>query len=519
MSHPALSDDWDVVVIGTGIGGGTAGRALAEAGLRVLFLEQGAAGFRREETPLDMTTPHRAARLSRGAYPDPMHLTLDGRAETRFPYAGSCIGGASVYYAAALERPAPHDLDHSDARPHPTGGWPVGYADFAPYFDRAATRYRLSGTDDPLSQTAPLPLRHPPEMSRGEAALLSGLERAGLHPYRLNTAVAGGPDCRFCLGHKCPRTCKMDGRSAGVEPALATGRAVCVTGAEVLRLETDGTRITGITLRHDGALHQLRPKRVLLAAGALGSPRLLLSSRGEAAPDGIGNARDQVGRHLMFHLNELVALWPRSQDPGEGPARSLAFRDLYHDPDNRFGLVQSMGLRADYGQIAHYLDQALQRQGLGRFSRLSRPVAALGAWMLGRGYIFVGLLEDPGLPDNRVRFDPARPGALVVDYTITEALHARRRVFRRALKARLKGTRKLLLNHWPDLNFGHPCGTLRFGTDPATSALDPSCRVHGMANLWVADASFMPSSMGVNPSLTIAANALRVADKITEDAR
>ncbi|SIS53601.1 Choline dehydrogenase [Roseivivax lentus] len=517
MSHPAFREDWDVVIVGTGIGGGTAGRALAEGGLRVLFLEQGAAGFRREETHLDMTTPHRAARLARGAYPDPMRLTLDGRREQRFPYAGAGIGGSSLYYAAALERPAPHDLDDSAARPHPTGGWPVPYAEFEPYFARAATLYRLSGTADPLSETAPLPLRSPPEMSRGEASLLADLERAGLHPYRLNTAIEGGPDCRFCIGHKCPRPCKMDGRSAGVEPALATGRAVCITGAEVTRLDTDGARITGLTLRHAGATHRLTPRRVILAGGAFGSPRLLLASRAEAAPEGIGNAEGQVGRHLMFHLNELVALWPRAQRDGDGPARSLAFRDLYHDPADRFGLVQSMGLRAGFGQIAQFLDQALTRQGLGRLRRLTRPVAALGTKALGRGYIFVGLLEDPGLPENRVRFDPEDPGALVVDYTIPEALHARRRAFRRALRRRLKGTRHLLLTHWPELNFGHACGTMRFGTDPRSSALTPECRVHGIANLWVADASFMPSAMGVNPSLTIAANALRVAEHVMED--
>ncbi|QFT48410.1 6'''-hydroxyparomomycin C oxidase [Roseivivax sp. THAF40] len=519
MSHPAFDQDWDVVIIGTGIGGGTAGRALAEAGLRVLFLEQGAEGFRREETPLDMSTPHRAARLARGAFPDPMRLTLNGRSEQRFPYAGSGVGGSSAYYAAALERPAPHDLDDGATRPHPTGGWPVSFAVFEPYFSRAATLYRLSGTDDPLSQAERLPLRTPPEMSRGEASLLADLERAGLHPYRLNTAIEGGPDCRFCIGHKCPRPCKMDGRSAGVEPALATGRAACVTGAEVLHLETDGARITALTLRHEGQVHRLTPPRVVLAGGAFASPRLLLASRSEAAPTGIGNARDQVGRHLMFHLNEMIALWPRRHASGDGPARSLAFRDLYHDPEDRFGLVQSMGLRADYGQILQYLDQVLERQGLGRFRRLTRPVAALGAWALGRGYIFVGLLEDPGLPENRVRFDPKEPEALVVDYTMSEALLARRKAFRRALKKRLRGTRRLLLSPAPELNYGHACGTLRFGSDPATSALTPECRPHGIDNLWVSDASFMPSAMGVNPSLTIAANALRVADLILEDRR
>jgi len=158
------------------------------------------------------------------------------------------------------------------------------------------------------------------------------------------------------------------------------------------------------------------------------------------------------------------------------------------------------------------LDAALRRMRALR--HLTRLPAAVAAKLLGRAQVFVGLLEDLGYPENRVTWGAGAPEAIDIAYTLHPELLARRRAFRRAIKAGLRGHRHLFLSRAPELNFGHPCGTLRFGDDPKTSVLDAGCRAHGIDNLYVADASFMPSSMGVNPGLTIAANALRVADAI-----
>ncbi|KNG93542.1 GMC oxidoreductase [Pseudaestuariivita atlantica] len=520
MSAELFSRDWDVVVIGTGMGGGTMGRALAEAGLKVLFVEKGPAGHRTEEQAIDPGIFDPQARLLRGAWPGQMQATIDGRASRFHGPVGAGLGGSSVFYAATLERPERHDLDASNTRPHPTGGWPVSFDAFLPWFDAAQRMYHVAGGDDPLSDI-PHAVAEAHPMGAGDAAMADSFRRSGLHPYALHSAVRHLPGCRDCLGHKCPRPCKMDGRSAGVEPALATGNAALATRTEAVRFEGQEAAISGLVVRHDGAEHVIRARRYVLAGGAFGSPRLLFNSASEAWPEGCANGAGQVGRHLMFHLNEMLAIWPRRGEAFAGPSKAIGLRDLYHRDDQRFGMVQAMGIEASYGDIVHVLNGMYDRSALARFRQLrhlTRIPAAIAARVLGEAKVFVGLMEDLPYADNRVLPSPADdPDALRFTYSLRPELLSRRRAFRRAMKRAFRAHRTLFLTRTPELNFGHGCGTLRFGTDPATSVLRPDCRAHEVANLYVADASFMPTSAGVNPSLTIAANALRVADHLAKD--
>ncbi|MDA7423251.1 GMC oxidoreductase [Thalassococcus lentus] len=516
MSHPLAEIQWDAIVVGTGIGGGTIGRALAEAGHRVLFLEKGRGGHRSERNGLsEIFVPE--ARAARGLWPDPLHVTLNGQETAFYAPLGSGVGGSSAFYAATLERPERHDLDSSDS--HPSGGWAVGFDAMLPWYEEAARVYRVYGTDDPLSPEPPLPLRNAPELGPVEKSLMDSFRAAGLHPYHAHTAIERLEGCENCLGVKCPKPCKMDGRSAGVEPAMATGNAEVLTEAEVIRIDADQTRVNGLMVRVDGKEHRFRAKRYILAGGALGSPRLLLASANENWPDGLANRSGLVGRNLMFHLNEMFALWPR--DAIDGPAtKAISLRDLYHAEGTHYGTIQAMGIRASYGEIVHYLNRMLAQStlpGAKRLAPLSRIPAALAHRMLGSAQIFVGLMEDLPYPENRVTFDPDQPERLSVDYRYSSELLARRKAFRRAIKRAFKGHRRLFLGQQPDLNYGHPCGTLRFGTDPEKSVLNADCRAHDLTNLWVTDSSFMPTSMGVNPSLTIAANALRVASTFNEE--
>lgn len=519
MSLSVTETQWDAIVIGTGIGGGTVGRSLAEAGQKVLFIEKGPAGFRSEEQGLDQGVFLPEARLARGYWPEPVTAKLNGVEASFFAPLGAGVGGSSVFYAATLERPERHDLDALPERPHPTGGWPVGFDAMRPWYDRAAQFYALTGTDDPLSGEPPLPLLQPPEPDPGDAALLASFAAQGLHPYRAHSAIRHIDGCRMCLGRKCPRACKMDGRSAGVEPALATGNAALLDSATATRLLSDEGRITGVEIRRHGETLTLTARRYILAGGALGSPRLLLASKSEAWPDGIANRTGLVGRNLMFHLNEIIALWPPRAARTGGPSKSVAFRDLYWRDGMRMGVVQAMGVDASYGEIVHYLNRLVDQSALSRIPGLragTRLPAALAAKVFGSAKLFVGLLEDLPYPHNRVTTDPSSPDRIRIDYTFSDELLARRRAFRRAMKTALRGHRRFFVSRLPDLNYGHPCGTLRFGTDPATAVLDPTCRAHGLDNLFVVDASFMPTSFGVNPSLTIAANALRVGDAIAK---
>ncbi|MBV7395165.1 GMC oxidoreductase [Mameliella sediminis] len=509
---------WDAIVIGAGMGGGTLGRALAEAGQKVLFLEKGPQGLRSERNGLtEAFVPE--ARAARGLWPDPLHVSLDGVETQFFAPLGTGPGGSSVFYAATLERPERHDLDDMPDRPHPTGGWPVGYDQMVPWYDRAAQQFMVHGTPDPLSDAPPLPLRAPPPLHAAEQALTDSLRAAGLHPYRTHTGIAHVDGCETCLGRKCPKPCKMDGRSAGVEPALATGNAHLLAGVNVTRLIAEDRRIVAVEARLDGALKRLTADRFILAAGALHSPRLLLASTCEAHPNGLANSSGMVGCNLMLHVDERFALWPRRGTPDSGATKAISFRDFYHREDMRLGSVQAMGIRASYGEMVHFLNRMFDLRGQPRLRALSRPMAAVAHSLLGQAHLFVGLMEDFPYAQNRVQYDPAQPQRLAVTYTLSDELRQRRRAFRKALRRGLRGHRHLFLSMTPELNWGHPCGTLRFGHDPAQSVTDASGRAHDVDNLWIADASFMPTSMGVNPSLTIAAHALRVAEQIKGDHR
>lgn len=514
----AANQNWDVIVIGAGMGGGLAGRRLAESGQSVLFVEKGPAGYRNEQQDLraDVTDP--VARQIRGYWPKPMVATIDGAKSRFFAPVGCGIGGSSTFYAAALERPERHDIESTPDLPHPSGGWPMSYDALQPYFTQAESLLHIRGTPDPLSAEAPPELAPPVPISAEEESMIADFREQGLHPYRQHLALRDVPDCQSCLGRKCPQTCKMDGRSAGVEPALQTGRAQIVTDCTVQQVLDNGHTVTGITLSHDAKQFTLRARVYVLAAGALGSPRLLLASTGRD-PAGCANSSGWVGRGLMFHLNEVFAVWPRMNQKFAGATKAISLRDLYTFQGHRLGMIQSMGLPFSYENIAHYLGGLYDRSALRRFRRLrygTNVMALIAARVLGQAKVFVGIMEDMPYPENRVVPAPHDPDVLAITYTLSPELQARRRLFRKQIRKRFRRNRILMLGHAPELNFGHPSGTLRCGNDPATSVLDRNCKAHDLDNLYVADASFMPTSMGVNPSLTIAANALRVADTITQ---
>jgi choline dehydrogenase-like flavoprotein len=512
-----LDKIWDVVVIGSGVGGGLVARRLTELGLTVLVIEKGGDLGDTVSTLPAPLSPTRADRLNDACWPEPLIGHLDGRKVELEGVIGTGVGGTSLRYAATLERPEPHDLDHSSERPHPTGGWAVGYDEFAPYLEKAERYFCLSGEVDPLAPGRP-PLPFP---ARPLDAVSQGLRKrlldAGYHPYQTPMAARFVDGCESCFGTRCARRCKMDGRSAGVLPALASGRAAVLADCTVLSIDA-ADHVTALRCRKDGQEFIVCARAYVLSAGGIGSPALLLRSRNEVWPDGIGNRHDLVGRNLMFHLSEILAVWPQGDVNRADPApRSLCFRDLYYGDETRLGLVQSMGLKAGYGEILYAAQLRLATsplRGIPLLKQALRVPAYLAAALLGPAHLFVGILEDFPLPSNRVVGNLRDPDRLEFHYSISDELQARRKVLREKMEHAFSGLRRMFMAQAPQLNFAHPCGTVRFGTDPKTSVLDRDCRVRGLSNLFVVDSSFMPTSNGVNPSLTIGANALRVADRI-----
>ena len=519
MTSEIIGKHWDVIVVGTGIGGGTIGRRLAEHGLSVLLVEKGPNGVASEQHYLRTDLEDPAARQIRGYWPKPFIATIDGRRSRFFGPLGSGVGGTSTFYAATLERPERHDIDDSDERPHPTGGWPVSYATFAPYFEEAERMFEVCGDPDPLSVDASPGLLAPPPISGDDQAMVQSLRSRGLHPYHVHMGVRSVPGCLRCFGHKCPKKCKMDGRTAGVEPAVATGNAVLLDMCDVVAIrETNGT-VSHLEADWRGKRVTLRARTYVVAAGGIGSPRLLLASHSPQWPVGLGNRNDLVGRNLMCHLTEMIAVWPSKGSKSRGPSKSLALRDFYFVDGLRFGALQAMGIDASYGMIVHYLNGIFDRSVLRRVRTLrefTRVPAYVAAKVLGNAKIFAGIVEDLPYARNRVLLDRNDPETLTLEYTFAPELNERRRRYRGIVRRALKGHRSVFLTPQPELNLAHSCGTLRFGSDPATSVLDLNCRLHGIDNLYVTDSSFMPTSLGINPSLMIAANALRIGDQIVK---
>lgn len=511
--HQLVTQEWDLIVVGTGIGGATLGRALAEKGWSVLFLEKGRSGFRSEQQGLNPSITEPAARLVRGCWPDRLSSKVDGRQHSFFAPLGCGAGGSSVFYAGTLERPEPRDLDGSEKNPHPTGGWPFGWKELAPWLEVAESMYGVTRAPVTSGQQS-IKLESHTTVSESDNTIMHKLRENGCNPYRLGSSIKSLSDCLSCLGVKCPRDCKMDARSAGLEPALATGRAELLDECEVVAVRGTEGHVTHVEAIHKGQQLELRARFFSIAAGALSSPRILLNSRSEAWPQGCGNHYDLVGRNLMFHLNEIFFIVPPSKSKSSAPSKSVGLRDLYSFQGHRLGMVQAMGVNINYGEVVHFIKERVASNGWPSLTYVAPLLGWVASQFLGQAKLFVGLLEDLPYLENRVLFDHSCPSRIHLEYVMHPELLARRKIFRREIRRAFKGMRPVFAYWQPELNYGHPCGTLRAGLDPKSSVLNAECRVHSIDNLYAVDASFFPTSMGVNPSLTIAANALRVANLI-----
>lgn len=521
--EPATTDPdyWDAVIVGTGMGGATLGYALARKGLRVLFLEKGLSAIRsmaeRADEPED-----EAGLLEHGKWPGRMTTIVDGRSSRTPITMGCAVGGSTQLYAAALERFERWDFETTSTMPHPCGGWPIGYDEMAAYYDEAEALYRVRGSRDPLGEKRSPELPRLPPASPSDGQLMRDFARAGLSPYRLHVGIDYQPDCRECLGRPCERACKSDAGRICVTPALQTMGASLRTDCDVVRLEADGARVTGVLYRQGGTLHRVRGRVVILSAGGYRSPLLLLRSRSAAYPDGLANSSGLVGRNLMFHCADWIAVWPSRKAALTGPRKSIATRYFLAHQGRRGGMLHSVGISAGYGNILMFLYERFDSSALRRFRPLRallRIPARIAARLFGSATVLSINVEDLPHPENRILIDPDQPDGAIVHYQIDDELRQRIHATRRTIAASLSGLRHFWLTRDIRPNWGHPCGTCRFGENPATSVLDRECRAHDLDNLYVVDASFMPTSAGVNPSLTIAANALRVADAIAARAQ
>lgn len=529
-----IDQHWDVIVVGTGMGGATIGHALAQAGKRVLFCEKGRSSWRAGamrgnypesffERPSVSQPHHRPVLAQAGRNWNEIEDKSKERPKSYIPFIGTGTGGSSALYGMALERFFPADFKPRSAHPLATDAdlpesWPIAYEDLVPFYEKAERLYRVRGEADTLRgeefRPAYLP---PPPLTQSACQLRNYLAEQGCHPYRLPQACEFKPGCACCQGYLCHLGCKNDSGRICLEPALKQHGAQLLDECEVLQLEAEATRVTGVVCSYRGKAITLRGTVVILAAGALYTPAILLASMSAEWPDGLANRSGLVGKNLMRHFVDLYVLRSGLKKGLDGRWKEIGFNDYYTGGD-KLGSVQSFGALPPATLLVASLQHELRQQTsplAGAFFRLVKPlVQAYLQRVLSGGPIMASMLEDLPYRDNRVEVDPST-GQLSLFYTIHARDEDRIVLMRKHLRRLFKPFRPMLLPQAENNErLAHVCGTCRFGTDPATSVLDSNNRAHGVENLYVVDASFFPSSGGINPALTIAANALRVADRI-----
>ncbi len=526
---------WDVIVVGTGMGGGMLGYSLARSGRRVLFVEKGRSTLPGTPGTIRAAMPELAepqAYRSADTYYDALARAgrttdeiedISGRFPKRFvPVIGSGTGGSSALYGMVCERffvrdftPRQNFRDPGDSTV--PEAWPITYEQLSPWYAEAEKLLGVRGGPDPLRpEAAEVGLPPAPPFSADNQPLVNYLAGRGLHPYHLPMACDYTDGCATCQIYLCDRSCKYDAARNGVLPAVAEHGAHLLAECRVVRLEADRTRVQQVIAQHRSDMLALKAKVVVLAAGALATPVLLLNSRSGEWPAGLANGSGWVGRNLMRHLLEPIEIWPNPKRKITAPNKEIGFNDFYFWEGQKYGTVQS------FGEIPP-MEWLTRRPGWqGKALRVTSPAGRrIYERFITGGLVLAAIMEDLPYLDNRV-VPPDRPSVdarqrLRLQYRLHRSEVERRTVFLRQLKEVLEPFRKLTLGSGKDnTNLGHVCGTCRFGIDPKTSVLDSQNRAHQVANLYVVDTSFFPSSAGLNPSLTVAANALRVAAHVNQ---
>jgi len=514
---------FDIIIIGTGAGGGTLGYALAPTGKKILFLERG-----------DYVTREKANW-------NPRLVNLEGRYSTKevwedvggkplHPHTNYYVGGNTKFYGAALFRLRKEDLGeirhHSGISPV----WAISYEDLEPYYLKAEHLYQVHGergtdpTEPPASGPYAYPsVSHEPRMQR----LSNDFARLGLKPFHVPLGVQLDEEnrhtskcirCDTCDGFPCLIQAKSDAQVICVDPALEYSNVTLLTNAYVDRLETNSTgrAVTKVLVKRNGSTESYSADIVVISCGAINSAALLLRSANDKHPHGLGNSSDVVGRHYMGHVNSVLMAVSKCPNPTTFQ-KTLALNDFYFASKD---WSYPMGHISFVGKLD------------GETLKAGAPAIAPG-WTLDlmakHSLDFWLTSEDLPDPDNRVTL--SRDGKIVLSYKPNNEESHKRLIAKleTLMKAQSKCpthgdqcyqgmfARNLFLGQRiPLAGVAHQNGTIRFGRDPKTSALDVNCKAHDLDNLYVVDGSFFPSSGAVNPALTIMANALRVADHLRE---
>jgi len=506
-----VEDEYDVVVIGSGPGGGTLTYALRGLGASILLVERG--DFLAQE-PSNWDTRFV---LEQQGYAN-SERWQNGHGEWYQPLHYYYVGGMSKLYAGTLLRFRATDfgaVQHEDGL---SPAWPFSYEEVEPYYAEAERLYLAHGQagEDPSEPPRSGPFPYPAVPVVPEVAdLRDRLRRTGLHPFAMpqGLALKTGDGrciyCGFCDSYPCRLLARGDTELCCIRPAIRNRNVTLVRNARACRLITDGParRLAAVEVDIDGSARKIRAEIVVLAAGAVNSPVLLLRSADAAHPRGLANSSGLVGTNYMRHdMTVLMATTPDGTDlPDDHFWKSVGFNDFYLSGGSEW--PYPLGTVQVIGNYHEYRRRLLPNSFGDSDEERSRSARAMLPLFL--------VTEDLPRADNRVTL--TRDGHIMVDYNANNLASHRRLISVMRRKLQEAGFQPVTSRSFLRVEEGggyHHCGTLRCGDDPKASVLDRDCRAHDVANLYVVDASCFPSSAACNPLLTIAANALRVADKI-----
>jgi choline dehydrogenase-like flavoprotein len=514
---------YDVIIIGTGAGGGTLLWSLAATGKRILVLERG------DFVPREKENWSSKAVNVDGKY-QTREVWRDRNGKELHPHTNYYVGGNTKFYGAALFRLRREDFGELRHHGGVSPAWPVSYEDMEPYYLAAERLYNVHGQrgEDPTEPAAsgpyPFPaVSHEPRIQH----LAEDFAQSGLKPFHVPLGIMLDEKdrgrsrcirCETCDGFPCLVQAKSDAHVNCVEPALSRPNVTLLTNAKAAKLHTDSTgrSVTKVSVERNGGVEEYSADVVVLAAGAINSAALLLRSAGDRHPRGLANGSDVVGRHYMGHVNSVVLAVSKCPNPTVFQ-KTLAVNDFYFaskEWDYPMGHISFVG-KLDGVALSAGAPALAPGFTLDLMARHS-----LDFWLTS---------EDLPDPENRVTLD--RDGNIVLQYEPNNvAAHERLRAtlqkyMQKQRKCTMHGdschvgvfARNLFIGERiPLAGVAHQNGTVRFGRDPKTSALDVNCRAHEVDNLYVVDGSFFPSSAAVNPALTIMANALRVGEHLKE---
>ncbi len=518
MSHP---QSFDVIIIGTGAGGGTLAQHLAPSGKRILLVERG------DYVPREKDNWDSRSVNLEGKY-QTKEVWKDSEGNDLHPHTNYWVGGNTKFYGAALFRLRKGDFGELRHHAGVSPAWPIAYEELEPYYTRAERLYHVHGErgEDPTDPPASAPFPHPAVSHEPRLQQLSDdFAGLGLRPFHTPLGIMLDEKrpqasrcirCNTCDGFPCLVQAKSDAQLLGVDPALQHENVTLLTNAYVERLETSpsGHEVSKVIVRRGDERLELSADIVVVSCGAINSAALLLRSANDAHPQGLANRSGVVGRHYMGHVNSVLMAISRCPNPTVFQ-KSLSVNDFY------FG-SQDFPFPMGHISFVGKLDGEALKGGapplVPGFTLDLMARHSLDFWLTS---------EDLPDPENRVTLD--RDGRIVLAYKPNnEEGHKRliaklQQLMKQQRACPLHGkechqglfARSLYVGQRiPLAGVAHQNGTIRFGRDQKTSALDVNCKAHDVDNLYVVDASFFPSSGAVNPGLTIMANALRVGDHL-----